>query len=208
MTEDSDPQTFPQDVQPAVAPSVADSDSPISSPEEPGQPASPTDLSTWAQYIANVYAVIVRPLGTRTPVRMAAYRAHAMALLQELAPRDAIEQLLAGQLVLLQARIQYLSAASVIQQGVVWSQLYSTQLERASDAFQKVQQSLLEHRRPRRRRRGGSFTTIRTAHITAQQLIGIPVPAQVSHAIENKPQFTEADRPRAKKIQAKIDPET
>jgi hypothetical protein len=154
---------IPAGAEPDLAASaLPDADAPAGGPLPAGK--------TWEEYIALQYARTLLSNQPDNPGRKENYVSHAMSLIKQLDPRDAVEKMLAGQLVVLQARIQFLNRISLTQTDRVWSHLYSSQLDRAIAGYHKALASLKEHQRPRRRRRT-TVTTIRTAHITAQQVI-------------------------------------
>jgi hypothetical protein len=94
-----------------------------------------------------------------------AWDAVARDLFARLRPRDPAEELLVAQMLATHARAMFLARHANRQKNPQWFQLYSTHCQQATDLFRRQMLALAEYRRPRRRRRPGTFNAIRHANI-------------------------------------------
>jgi hypothetical protein len=113
----------------------------------------------------------------------------ARDLLIELNPQDAIERMLAVQMIAAFSRSMFLSRHANNQTHFKWFSLYSGECDRAMTLFRRQLQTLQDLRRPRR-----SFTAIRQANIAGQQIV-ITDPASAPSSDEKSIQATQASLP-------------
>jgi len=87
-------------------------------------------------------------------------------------PRDAMEELLISQMLVTHSRILWLGHNARSQAHPRWAELMHVAADRAANTFRRQMETLAKYRQPAKRRRGrASFTTIRTAHIHAKQIL-------------------------------------
>ncbi len=90
-------------------------------------------------------------------------------LMREMAPRDALEEMLAVQALLAHVRVLHLTRLSGTQTEIKAIQTVNEYADRASNTFRKLMLALPEYRRPPRS--GDSFTAIKQANIANQQVV-------------------------------------
>jgi hypothetical protein len=115
------------------------------------------------------YAISVRQMmGEKSPPKEVLYD-EALKQIARMEPRDAVEELLVAQMLMTHARILFVNRFANKQKNLKWSALMHTVADRAANTFGRQMDALAKHRTPRRYRRA-SITTIRTAHIDANQI--------------------------------------
>src|SRR5688572_21647080 len=100
---------------------------------------------------------------------VAAAKGFAADVLSRMQPRDAVEQLLLGQMLLTHIRAARLTCGAMRQTNAKWAQLMHEAADRAGNTFRRQILALAEYRRPPRPPR--SFTAIGQANIAQQQLV-------------------------------------
>ncbi len=90
-------------------------------------------------------------------------------LMKDMAPRDAMEEMLAVQALLAHARVLHLTKLSGSQTEIKSIQTVNEYADRASNTFRRLMLALAEYRRPPRA--GDSFTAIKQANIANQQVV-------------------------------------
>ncbi len=90
-------------------------------------------------------------------------------LMREMAPRDALEEMLAVQALLTHVRVLHLTKLSGTQTEIKSIQTVNEYADRASNTFRRLMLALAEYRRPPRA--GDSFTAIKQANIANQQVV-------------------------------------
>ncbi len=90
-------------------------------------------------------------------------------MLERMAPRDPLEELLVIQAALAYARVLHLTELANQQQSLESIRTINEYADRASNTYRRLMLGLAEYRRPPRG--GDSFTAIRQANIAGQQLI-------------------------------------
>ncbi len=90
-------------------------------------------------------------------------------LMREMAPRDALEEMLAVQALLAHVRVLHLTKLSGSQTEIKSVQVVNEYADRASNTFRRLMLALAEYRRPPKA--GDSFTAIKQANIANQQVV-------------------------------------
>ena len=90
-------------------------------------------------------------------------------LMREMAPRDALEEMLCVQALLAHVRVLHLTKLSSSQTEIKSVQIVNEYADRASNTFRRLMLALAEYRKPPRA--GDSFTAIKQANIANQQVI-------------------------------------
>ncbi len=90
-------------------------------------------------------------------------------LMREMAPRDALEEMLAVQALLAHVRVLHLTKLSGTQTEIKSIQTVNEYADRASNTFRRLMLALPEYQRPPRA--GDSFTAIKQANIANQQVV-------------------------------------
>lgn len=123
----------------------------------------------WDEYAARWFAeIICRGVPVEDPQFVRSKRM-GLAFLAGLNAKDTIEQMLATQMLLTHARVIALNRNSM-QKTAEHMELIHSLAERGANTFGRQLEALAGYRKPRSRRRQ-TFTTIRRAHITNQQVI-------------------------------------
>jgi hypothetical protein len=112
-----------------------------------------------------------------------AFQAIARRLARQLAPQDAVEEMLVAQMVSTCFRALRLARDAAIQTDRRSADMHYLHADRAFNLYRRQMQSLSDYRRPRTT----SFTAIRNASFTAQQVIQSPA------ASTARPQAVEVD---------------
>lgn len=90
-------------------------------------------------------------------------------VLERMAPRDPMEEMLIQQAVLAHARVLHLTEYANRQERLEAVKVAHEYADRASNTYRRLMLALAEYRRPPRV--GDSFTSIRQANIAAQQVV-------------------------------------
>jgi len=129
------------------------------------------DPRSWTEHAARIYAVSVKKMLPNGSPAISDLKAQAMGIIQRMRPRDPVEELLVSQMLWTHGRLMFLTNFANRQTQAKWSKLFHDSAERAANLYRRQMQALADYRRPRRARRRNSFTAIRTANISAQQVI-------------------------------------
>lgn len=95
--------------------------------------------------------------------------AFVLGLIEKMAPRDPLEEMLVVQALMAHLRAMHLSDLSWRQTGTENLKAVNEHADRASNTFRRLMLALGEYRRPPRA--GDSFTAIRQANIAGQQIV-------------------------------------
>lgn len=95
--------------------------------------------------------------------------AYARAVIEDMAPRDAAEEMLIAQLLFTHARVMRLSELANYQPDVHCLQIMHEYADRASNTYRRLMLALAEYRRPPRT--GDTFAVVKQANIAGQQVI-------------------------------------
>ncbi len=90
-------------------------------------------------------------------------------LMREMAPRDALEEMLVVQALLAHVRVLHLTKLSGSQTDLKSIQTVNEYADRASNTFRRLMLALAEYRKPPRA--GDTFTAIKQANIANQQVV-------------------------------------
>jgi hypothetical protein len=95
--------------------------------------------------------------------------AYAQAVIQSMAPRDAVEEMLIAQLLVAHARAMRLTVLAGEQTGFGPAHSLHEYADRASNTYRRLMLALAEYRRPARA--GDLFTVVKQAIFAGQQVI-------------------------------------
>jgi hypothetical protein len=104
--------------------------------------------------------------------------AYARSVIEAMAPRDALEEMLIAQLLLAHARVMHLTAMANRLGGLDTIRVANEYADRASNTYRRLMLALAEYRRPPRT--GDTFAVVRQANIAGQQVI-----QNIEHAATN-----------------------
>ena len=112
-------------------------------------------------------------------------------MLDRMAPRDPLEEMLVVQAALAHARVLHLTEYANRQDRLEAVRVTNEYADKASNTFRRLMLALAEYRRPRRG--GDSFTAIRQANIAGQQVVqNGEIPATGNATNEQEPGAAEA----------------
>jgi hypothetical protein len=131
------------------------------------------EVSTPAELALLTYVSGVHQIMGQQGAPMAEMYDSAVEQVKRMQPRDSVEEVLISQMLMTHSRMLYLERLAYTQTNQRWLELIHTQADRAANTFRRQMETLAKYRKPRRRRRS-SFTTIRTAHIHAKQILTQP----------------------------------
>jgi hypothetical protein len=117
---------------------------------------------------AAIYKDLVGQLAPEDEVLAESTHSYVLELFTRIKPRDPIEEMLVGQMLLTHARLARLSSLAGLQQNVKWSSHLHEAADRAANTFRRQMLALAEYRRPPRSK---SFTAIGQANIANQQVV-------------------------------------
>jgi hypothetical protein len=124
----------------------------------------------WDENAARIFArIICKDIPAEDP-RFLRTKKRAMAFLQGFEPRDGIERMMLTQLLLTHARMEGISRSAMTQKTMEHMEMFNTMADRAANTFRRTSEALKAYRKPTASRRR-TYTSIRTAHITANQVI-------------------------------------
>jgi len=127
---------------------------------EPRVPSTPTTL----QLYKNMMEFVLKP---DNPVRDACFQ-EAQRMLSDFAPRDAVEEMLAAQLLWTHGRLAHLSFYSVVQTKSRKNiQLFHELANKTLNASRRLIETLILYRHPHGRR----FVAVRQANIAQHQVV-------------------------------------
>jgi hypothetical protein len=95
--------------------------------------------------------------------------AYAQAVLADMAPRDAVEEMLIAQMLFAHARVMRLTALANQQTALEPIRTIHEYADRASNTYRRLMLALAEYRRPPRT--GDTFAVVKQANIAGQQVI-------------------------------------
>ncbi len=107
-------------------------------------------------------------IGQENPLRDSTV-AFVLDLFERLQPRDPLEELLVGQMLVTHVRLLHLSTSAQQQQNLKWAAMMHEAADRAANTYRRQMLALAEYRRPPRPPR--SFTAIGQANIAQQQVV-------------------------------------
>ena len=176
-----------------------------STPIEPSSSAPPPPedrVDDLTAQLGEAYALVVYANYTKKVVKPKPLKDQGIALINGLKPRDDIERMLIGQMLLAHARNLLLSRKlPYLNNADVTKQMHAS-ADDASATFRKTLEALKDYRRPKRRRRT-SFTAIRTAHISAGQIVSGK--KKKPQALEAKHESPTRDQPSPEPIDVTAD---
>jgi len=136
--------------------------------------------------IGRMVRMILAPLFTAEAQRVArAMERHARRVLRDMDPRDDLEEMLVGQMILTNARHAVMAYFSVHQKDQKWAKVFHQSADTTANTFRQQMLTLDRYRRPAR----SSFTAIRQANFAAQQVVTGAMDEQGKKAIQTVPAF-------------------
>ncbi|MGA2584936.1 MAG: hypothetical protein ABSG31_16815 [Tepidisphaeraceae bacterium] len=136
--------------------------------------------------IGRMVRMILAPLFTAEAQRVArAMERHARRVLRDMDPRDDLEEMLVGQMILTNARHAVMAYFSVHQKDQKWAKVFHQSADTTANTFRQQMLTLDRYRRPAR----PSFTAIRQANFAAQQFVTGAMDEHGKKAIQTFPAF-------------------
>lgn len=163
--------------------------------------APATEIDHHLTLIAGLYGTQMKRIGGETGPVAESSAQFIADLMKRFTPRDAIEELLFGQMVLTYGRMVYLSAYAPQQNNVKWAAMMHEATDRAANTFRRQMLALSEYRAPRR---ANSFTAIGQANLAAQQVVNQGISRNENPM--NRLEAAEEAHGGAAAIPARIDP--
>lgn len=145
-------------------PSPAVSQCPISAESDPDfQADDQSPVPAPESFLQSLMLLALPPVQGKPSV----FEPVARRIAKQLAPQDPAEEMLVAQMISTCYRALRLSRDATVQTDAKWADLHYNHADRAFNLFRRQLQTLSDYRRPR----STSFTAIRNANFTAQQLI-------------------------------------
>jgi hypothetical protein len=138
--------------------------------KHPCEPYPPNTRRIHGQVIpSGVYRAALAPVLGDTLKSVPDPSAYAQAVIADMAPRDAAEEMLIAQLLFAHARVMRLTALANQQTGLESLRTVHEYADRASNTYRRLMLALAEYRRPPRT--GDTFAVVKQANIASQQVI-------------------------------------